>query len=75
MVIEKKELKKLREEYPVGSYVELLKMNDKQAPPLHTKGVVRYVDDIGTIFVNWNNGSSLGAVYGEDEVSKVKCKK
>ena len=31
-----------------------------------TKGTVVCVDDIGTIHVHWDNGSSLGVAYGED---------
>lgn len=71
-MISKEELKKLREEYPVGCTVELLEMNDVQAPPIHTKGVVRHVDDIGTIFVNWETGSGLGIAYGEDRCRRIK---
>lgn len=71
-MISKEELKKLREEYPVGCTVELLEMNDIQAPPIHTKGVVRHVDDIGTIFVNWETGSGLGVAYGEDRCRRIK---
>ncbi len=71
-MISKEELKKLREEYPVGCTVELLEMNDVQAPPIHTKGVVRHVDDIGTIFVNWETGSGLGVAYGEDRCRRIK---
>ena len=59
----------LRKEYPVGARVELLKMNDVQAPPMGTLGSVTGIDDIGTIHVHWDNGSSLGVAYGED-----KCK-
>lgn len=70
-MISKEELKKLREEYPVGCTVELLEMNDVQAPPIHTKGVVRHVDDIGTIFVNWETGSGLGIAYGEDRCRRI----
>ena len=29
-------------------------------------GTVRYVDDIGTLHVSWENGSQLGLVFGED---------
>ena len=71
-MILKEELKKLREEYPVGCTVELLEMNDVQAPPIYTKGVVRHVDDIGTIFVNWETGSGLGVAYGEDRCRRIK---
>ena len=35
------------------------------------QGEVLYVDDIGTIHVNWNCGSTLGVVYGEDVIKKL----
>lgn len=50
----------------VGKRVELIYMNDKQAPVPGTQGTVTKIDDIGTIHVNWDNGSSLGLVTGED---------
>ena len=65
-------LKRLRERYPKGVRVELTKMDDVQAPPIGTKGTVVAVDDIGTIHVMWDNGSSLGIVYGEDDCRKVQ---
>ena len=58
---------KLREKYPAGSRVILIKMDDKQAPPIGTQGTVRFVDDIGSLHVAWDNGSSLAVVYGEDK--------
>lgn len=64
-------LKQLRESYPKGTRVELVKMDDVQAPPIGTKGTVVGVDDIGTIHVMWDNGSSLGIVMGEDICRKV----
>lgn len=59
-------LERLRKMYPVGAKVELVKMDDVQAPPVGTMGVVEFIDDIGTIHVKWENASSLGVVYGED---------
>ena len=41
-------------------------MDDIQAPPAGTKGTVRGVDDIGSIMVSWDNGSSLSVAYSED---------
>ena len=61
----------LRAEYPVGSRVELLLMNDKQAPPIGTKGTVQGVDDAGSILVKWDNGCGLNVAYGEDKVKKL----
>ncbi len=68
----KAELESLRVQYPKGTRVELVKMDDVQAPPVGTKGTVIGVDDIGSIMVNWDNGSSLNVVYGEDVVKVLK---
>ena len=59
-------VKSIKEQYPKGTRVELTKMDDIQAPPIGTRGTVIGVDDIGSIMVNWDNGSSLSVVYGED---------
>lgn len=69
------ELEKLRKQYPIGTRVELVKMNDVQAPPIGTKGTVQGVDDIGSIMVSWDNGSSLNVVYGEDKCKKIQVQK
>lgn len=61
----------LRREYPAGTRVELTRMEDLQAPPVGTLGTVIGVDDIGSIMVAWDNGSSLSVVYGEDHCRKV----
>lgn len=65
-MINDKVLERLRKMYPVGAKVELVRMDDVQAPSVGTRGVVEFVDDMGTIHVEWENGSSLGVVYGED---------
>jgi hypothetical protein len=64
-------LSELNEKYPRGTRVKLVKMNDFQAPPISTEGTVKSIDDIGTIHIQWDNGSSLGVAYGEDEIMKV----
>lgn len=61
----------LRAEYPDGTRVKLLKMDDIQAPPIGTLGTVSGIDDTGSIMVRWDNGSGLFVVYGEDVVKKV----
>lgn len=69
----KKEIvEQIRKNYPVGCRVELVRMDDLQAPPTGTKGNVTGVDDIGSIMVKWDNGSSLSIVYGEDLCRKIK---
>lgn len=64
-------VEKLRVEYPIGTRVELLCMDDIQAPPIGTKGTVRGVDDAGSIMVDWDNGSHLNVVYGDDSCRKI----
>lgn len=47
-VIKEWQLKQLREEYPVGTWVELIHMDDPYNHKLvpGTQGTVRWVDDI-----------------------------
>ncbi|WP_295758893.1 DUF4314 domain-containing protein [uncultured Oscillibacter sp.] len=61
----------LREQYPPGTRVELLRMDDPQAPPIGTRGTVRGVDDTGSIMVAWDSGGSLNVLYGVDQCRKV----
>ena len=65
-------VERLAVEYLPGTRVELLYMEDQQAPPRGTKGTVLMVDDIGTIHVRWDNGSGLGVAYGHDSIRKVQ---
>ena len=65
-------VERIRKQYPVGCRVELLRMDDVQAPPIGTKGTVIDVDDTASILVNWDNGSSLNVVYGEDLCRKLE---
>ena len=64
-------VQKLRRNYPVGCRVELVRMDDRQAPPPGTMGTVRGVDDAGSIMVDWDSGSGLSVVYGIDVCRKV----
>lgn len=51
----------------VGKRVELVKMNDPYTTlPPGTQGTIIMVDDLGTIHVKWDNGSTLGLIPGED---------
>ncbi|WP_275844692.1 DUF4314 domain-containing protein [Caproicibacterium sp. ZCY20-5] len=64
-------VERVRREYPAGTRVELIKMDDAQAPPVGTKGTVMGVDDTGSLLMRWDNGSSLNVVYGEDIAKKL----
>ena len=63
---------RLRAQYPPGSRVELIRMDDPYAAlKPGEQGTVSFVDDIGTIFVNWDCGSTLGVAYGEDLIRRL----
>ena len=62
----------LRERYPRGTRVELLGMDDPQAPPMGTRGEILVVDDAGQILVRWETGSSLSLISGVDSFRIVQ---
>ncbi len=61
-------VERIRRQYPAGTRVELVSMDDRYAPPPGTKGTVLGVDDTGSLLMRWDNGSGLNVVYGEDMV-------
>ena len=65
-MINREQLKLIKETYKEGMRIKLLRMNDSQAPASGTIGTVTYVDDIGNIHMRWDTGSSLSLVLGED---------
>ena len=72
MMFPKKEIvEKIRKEYPKGTKVKLVKMDDFQAPPIGTLGTVIGVDDTASIMVAWDNGSSLNVIYNVDKCIKI----
>ena len=62
----KEQIAAIRERYPRGTKVELLGMNDPQAPPTGTMGEILGIDDAGQILVRWATGSSLSLIPGVD---------
>ncbi len=66
--INDKKIEKIKSKYIKGTRIQLIKMFDKIHPvPEGTKGIVDFVDDIGTIHMKWENGSSLGLITGVDK--------
>jgi hypothetical protein len=59
----------LRETYKKGLRVVLVKMDDSYSKlQVGDKGTVDHVDDAGGVHINWDCGSTLAAIWGEDEV-------
>lgn len=70
-MISRDQLQRLREAYPKDSRVELVQMDDPQAPPIGTHGTVIGVDDIGSIMVDWDNGCGLSVAWGADHCRRI----
>lgn len=71
LLMNERMVERLRKEYPAGRTIELVRMDDPQAPPEGTRGRVMGVDDAGQIMVAWETGSSLSAIYGVDGFRKI----
>lgn len=66
------DIKILKDKYPPYTQIKLSHMLDKSAPPTGTIGIVTDVDDIGTIHMQWQNGSTLGLIEGIDDFEIVR---
>lgn len=65
-------VERIRDHYPKGARVELLSMSDPYSKLMPgDQGTVICVDDIGTVHIAWDCGSSLGAAYGEDRIRRI----
>lgn len=61
------EVRRIRERFPVGARIVLDHMgNDPRPIPDGTKGVIKHVDDAGTVHCTFENGRYLGLIPGED---------
>lgn len=70
--LSQKEVERIKEAYPAGTRIELVKMDDPYAPlEPGTMGTVETVDDIGTLHMKWDNSRTLGVVPGEDSFKVV----
>ena len=56
-------LEQLRKQYPIGTKIQLISMRDEKYPILPgTIGVVTHIDDMGSVHLKWQNGSSLAII-------------
>jgi len=65
-------VERIRREYPAGTRIALIAMDDVQAPPVGTHGTVLAVDDVASLQVRWDNGSTLNVIFRVDKVAKLK---
>ena len=58
--------------YPPGTRIELINMKAPYAPVTSgTRGTVKFVDSMGTIFPEWDNNRTIGIVPSEDTFRKL----
>ena len=55
--------------FPVGARVELISMDDPYNKTL--KGTITRVDPFGDLEVDWDNGSTLKLIVGEDQFKVI----
>lgn len=66
------QIEHIKQSYPVGSKIQLTAdMVGEQGMPSGLKGTVKYVDDIGSIGVAWENGRTLSLLPEEDSFKKL----
>ena len=69
-------LEQLRKKYPAGTKLQLISMRDEKYPILPgTIGVVTHIDDMGSIHMKWQNGSSLALIPEVDSFKVVASEK
>ena len=69
-------LAQLRKQYPVGTKIQLISMRDEKYPILSgTIGEVTHIDDMGSIHMKWQNGSSLALIPEVDSFKVVGIEK
>ena len=65
-------IKRLRVDYPAGTRIRLIHMDDPYAPVADgTTGTVVAVDDAGNIHMKWDNGRSLAICPEVDSFAKA----
>ncbi len=69
---ERRFAQRMKDNYPPGTRIMLLSMDDPYAPiPSGAKSTVVHVDDAAQIHMKWDNGRTLAIVPGEDSFRKL----
>ena len=69
-------LEQLRKQYPKGTKLQMITMRNEKYPILPgTIGEVTHIDDLGSIHMKWQNGSSLALIPEVDSFKVVAAEK
>lgn len=66
MFANEKVIQERKECYSEGTRIKVIVKDESPDLPMGTLGTIQFVDDLGQIHVNWDNGSDLVLAYGED---------
>lgn len=67
------EIKDIKKKYIAGTKIKLIKMYDFYNDlATGEEGIITSVDDLGTLNIKWENGSTLGLVVGVDEFEIIE---
>ena len=65
------EIAEIRLNYPPGTRIELIHMEDNWSVPAGSCGIVEHVDDAGQIHMKWDNGRTLAIVPQVDKFRRL----
>ncbi len=69
----RKRIESIKQRYPEGTRICVDSMGDDPRPiESGIKGTVDWVDDIGTVHCNFDNGRRLGLIVGEDSFHVIQ---
>ena len=69
-------VERMKELYPPGTRVEVVSLcNEEEHLKPGMKGTVVGVDDQPALLVNWDNGSSLSLLIGQDQFAVIQQEK
>lgn len=64
--------KQIKKEYPRGTRLQLIFMNDPYGIKSGTKGTVKSINNDGMINIKWDNNKTLGLFYNsKDKFIKI----
>lgn len=67
----RQQIEQIREDYPPGTRIELINMEDDYSVPPGTRGTVDLVDGLGQLQMTWDNGRALAVVPELDSFRKL----
>ena len=70
-ILSAEEIRQIKENYPPGTRIQLIQMEDQWAVPSGTRGTVAFTDDRGQVHPTWDNGRSLAIVPQVDQFRKL----